>query len=144
MSLGNRQIDCDVSMGEGMECKAGSVGENMNEGKYENYYEALRKRRDQTMLTLAHVQSEQRAVDESKDWVDRAAYESRVHLLDNLAAWYANDTARIDEALIRIAEGRYGICLGCREPMDLRRLESTPEAIFCAACQATREELCED
>jgi RNA polymerase-binding transcription factor DksA len=116
----------------------------MSESSYENYYEALRQRRDQTMLTLAHVQSEQRAVDESKDWIDRAAYESRIHLLDNLAAWYVSETARIDQALIRIAEGRYGICLGCREAIDPRRLESQPEAIFCAACQATREELRED
>jgi RNA polymerase-binding transcription factor DksA len=127
-----------------MEGKTEFVGGTMNESNYENYYDALRKRRDQTMLTLAHVQSEQRAVDESKDWIDRAAYENRVHLLDNLAAWYANETARIDQALIRIAEGRYGICLGCREPIDPRRLESHPEAIFCAACQATREELRED
>ena len=102
----------------------------MNERKYESYYELLRKRRNETMLTLAHVQSEQRAVDESKDWIDRAAYENRVHLLDNLASWYANETARIDEALIRIAEGNYGICLGCRTPIDPRRLESQPEAMM--------------
>ena len=129
MSFANREID------------SGLTGGTMNERKYESYYELLRKRRNETMLTLAHVQSEQRAVDESKDWIDRAAYESRVHLLDNLASWYANETARIDEALIRIAEGNYGICRGCRTPIDPRRLESQPEAIFCAACQATREEL---
>ena len=55
----------------------------MNETRYENYYDLLRKRRNEIMLTLAHVQKEQRAVDENKDWIDRAAYESRVHLLDN-------------------------------------------------------------
>jgi len=113
----------------------------MNETRYENYYDLLRKRRNEIMLTLAHVQKEQRAVDENKDWIDRAAYASRVHLLDNLADWYVNERGSIDDALIRIAEGKFGICLACHEPIDACRLESTPQAIFCAACQATREEL---
>ncbi|MGH7796298.1 MAG: TraR/DksA family transcriptional regulator [Candidatus Binatia bacterium] len=113
----------------------------MNAIKHENYYDQLKKRRNQIIMTLEHVQKEQRAVEENKDRIDRAAFESRVHLLDNLTDWYANETARIDEALIRIAEGKYGVCVGCQEPIDARRLETTPAAIFCAPCQAMREEL---
>lgn len=106
---------------------------------YENYSDLLKKRRNEIMLTLAHVQKEQRTIDENKDWIDRAAYEGRVHLLDNLADWYVKETARIDEALIRIAEGKYGVCLACHQPIDARRLGATPETLFCAACQASRE-----
>jgi RNA polymerase-binding transcription factor DksA len=113
----------------------------MNVSRHENYYDLLKKRRNEVMLTLEHVRKEQRAVDENRDWIDRAAYESRIHLLDNLADWYVNETARIDDALIRIAEGKYGICLACQKPIEAPRLEAAPEAIFCAACQAIREEL---
>ena len=109
--------------------------------KNDPYYEKLEKRRGEIMRTLEHVRKEQRTVDENKDWIDRAAYQSRCHLLGSLNSWYANETARINAALKRITEGRYGVCLGCREPIDARRLETAPEAAFCAECQKAREGL---
>jgi RNA polymerase-binding transcription factor DksA len=107
----------------------------------ERYCEELRKRRSKTIRTLEHLQNEQRTVDENKDWIDKAAYESRCHLLGSLASWYANETARINAALKRITEGKYGVCLGCRAPIAVHRLETAPEAAFCAECQRTREDL---
>lgn len=103
--------------------------------------ERLKKRRDEIMMTLEHVQKEQRAVDDNKEWIDHAAYESRVDLLDNLTDWYVKEVARIDDALIRIAEGKYGICLACHGRIEARRLDTSPDAAFCAECQSLREEL---
>jgi len=108
---------------------------------YEVYYGKLRNRRNEIRMTLEHVQKEQRSVNDNKEIIDRAAYESRLHLLDNLAEWYVNETARIDNALIRIAEGKYGVCLGCHKAIEPSRLEAKPEAAFCAGCQKVREEL---
>jgi RNA polymerase-binding transcription factor len=113
----------------------------MNPTKNQEYVDKLRRRRNEIMRTLEHVQTEQRAVDENKDWIDHAAYVSRCHLLDSLADWYTNETARVDDALNRLREGRYGVCLGCRVPIEPHRLETTPEAAFCAECQRTREAL---
>ena len=110
---------------------------------YEAYYGKLRNRRNEILMTLEHVHREQRSVNDNKEMIDQAAYKSRLDLLDNLAEWYVNETARIDNALIRIAEGKYGVCLGCHEPIEPPRLEATPEAAFCAACQKMREELSE-
>lgn len=107
----------------------------------EQYCERLRNRRNEVMMTLEHVQREQAEVSENQEWIDRAAYENRRDLLDNLADWYANETARIDQALRRLAEGSYGKCLGCHESIDPRRLEMVPEATFCIACQEAREAL---
>lgn len=109
--------------------------------KNDDYYDRLKKRRDEILLTLAHVQKEQRAVDENKDWIDQAAFESRIDLLCDLTDWYLKETARIDDALTRIAEGKYGICLACHEPIERRRLDTTPAAAFCVECQRTRENL---
>lgn len=107
----------------------------------EQYCERLRNRRNEVMMTLEHVQREQAEVSENQEWIDRAAYENRRDLLDSLADWYANETARIDQALRRLAEGSYGKCLGCHESIDPRRLEMVPEATFCIACQEAREAL---
>jgi len=95
----------------------------------------LRKRRNEVITTLQFLQNEQCIVDKNKDWIDKAAYESRCRLLSSLDAWYAEETARINAALKRINEGEYGICLGCREAIDARRLETAPEIAFCSDCE---------
>jgi DnaK suppressor protein len=109
----------------------------------ESYYERLKRRRAEVITTREHLQREQRVVDENNDWLDRAAYESRVDLLDNLADWYAKEMVQIDDALARIAEGNYGLCLACHRCIEPERLETAPEASFCASCQSMRECLAE-
>lgn len=47
----------------------------------------------------------------------------------------------IEAALRRLDEGRYGLCLGCDETIDARRLAAEPFAVRCAACQARAERL---
>jgi len=44
------------------------------------------------------------------------------------------DIAQIREALTRLANGRYGICLSCGGDIDPRRLEAMPGATLCLAC----------
>jgi DnaK suppressor protein len=48
--------------------------------------------------------------------------------------------ADIDQALLRIKEGSYGVCARCGEEIDERRLEALPTARYDANCQ-TRIEL---
>jgi RNA polymerase-binding transcription factor len=43
--------------------------------------------------------------------------------------------ADIDQALLRMKEGSYGICARCGKPIDERRLEALPTARYDAACQ---------
>lgn len=113
----------------------------MNERSTEQFYARLTKRRQEIMMTLEHLQKQQRAVDENQEWVDQAAQESRINLLVSLNDWYTTETVQIDEALSRIARGKYGICMACHKAIEPRRLETAPEAAFCAGCQKTREGL---
>lgn len=46
----------------------------------------------------------------------------------------AQDLARIDAALQRIANGSYGRCVQCAEEIDQRRLEINPSATHCDQC----------
>ncbi len=43
--------------------------------------------------------------------------------------------ADIDQALMRMDEGSYGVCISCGHPIDERRLEAMPTARYDAACQ---------
>lgn len=47
----------------------------------------------------------------------------------------------IDEALERIAQGTYGMCEECGQPIPEERLEVFPSATTCVACQERREAL---
>ena len=107
--------------------------------RIEPFHAELKKRRNKSLKTLEHVQKQQREIDENKEWVDKAAYLSRCRLLESLADWYTHETTRIDDALLRITHGNFGVCLACHKPIESQRLESAPEAAFCAECQNTRE-----
>lgn len=47
--------------------------------------------------------------------------------------------ADIDQALLRIKEGSYGVCARCGKLIEERRLEAVPTARYDAACQAEIE-----
>jgi DnaK suppressor protein len=42
---------------------------------------------------------------------------------------------QVEEALERIRDGSYGVCLRCEEPIKPRRLEIVPWARHCVRCQ---------
>ncbi len=41
----------------------------------------------------------------------------------------------ISDALHRLDEGQYGICLECEEPISSKRLDAVPWARYCVTCQ---------
>ncbi|WP_305907012.1 TraR/DksA family transcriptional regulator [Methylomarinum sp. Ch1-1] len=45
----------------------------------------------------------------------------------------------IDTALMRIAEGSYGECRDCQEPIAIERLTAYPVAQRCVACQQVHD-----
>src|SRR5437762_3402451 len=47
--------------------------------------------------------------------------------------------AEIDQALMLMQEGSYGLCVRCGKAIDERRLEAVPTARYDAACQTTIE-----
>ena len=57
--------------------------------------------------------------------------------------WLANDQkqrlAQIDQALARIAVGKYGICDNCGKLIALERMEAIPHATLCIQCQSNLE-----
>ena len=48
--------------------------------------------------------------------------------------------ADVDQALMRMDEGSYGVCVRCGKTIEERRLEAVPTARYDAICQAEIEE----
>lgn len=40
----------------------------------------------------------------------------------------------IDQALLRLDDGRYGFCVGCTEPIPAERLQAVPYTPHCVPC----------
>ena len=45
----------------------------------------------------------------------------------------------IDEAIINIDKGNYGLCIECGEPIPRERLEAVPQAKLCITCKSNSE-----
>lgn len=45
----------------------------------------------------------------------------------------------VQAALVRVREGTYGHCIDCGQPIALARLQASPEAERCVACQTQQE-----
>ena len=102
-------------------------------------FDRLSKRREHLVMTLRHLDREYQQVEQNTDWLDQAARENRVALLDRLNDWYLTELKQIDRALERIKGQKYGICLACHQSIDPQRLEIVPETEYCGACEKFRE-----
>jgi DnaK suppressor protein len=80
------------------------------------------------------------AVDDGvKDTADMSVQDVSQETAFRLGERESQMIADIDQALLRIDEGSYGICARCGEEIDERRLEALPTARFDAKCQTEIE-----
>ena len=76
---------------------------------------------------------------ESGDEVDIASDAVDRTLLDSLSSQDSLRLKQIDNALERIRNGKYGICLGCGKEIPRERLEAIPYAFMCVNCASAAE-----
>ena len=82
--------------------------------------------------------------DAAKDAVDASWLNVNQEIAFRLGERESLMVADIDQALLRIKEGSYGLCARCEEPINERRLEAVPTARYDAACQTAIEAELED
>jgi len=74
-----------------------------------------------------------------KDSVDMSLMDVNKELALRLGERASEAVGDIDQALLRIKEGSYGVCARCGRIIDLRRLEAVPTARYDAQCQSIIE-----
>jgi DnaK suppressor protein len=74
-----------------------------------------------------------------KDSVDLSVMDLNKEIALRLGERSSQLIADIDQALLRMKEGSYGICARCSQPINERRLEALPTARYDAACQTEIE-----
>ena len=69
------------------------------------------------------------------DMADQASGNNEVHIALKLKQTDAKILQAIEEALVRMEKGTYGICRDCGEPIAKARLEAIPWTRVCISCK---------
>src|SRR5262249_31780867 len=76
----------------------------------------------------------------SQDVADKASSSYTNEFLFSLSKTERELLQEVDEALNRIDDRRFGVCLSCEDEMNLKRLEAVPWARHCVPCQEKQEQ----
>ncbi len=79
------------------------------------------------------------STDDLADEVDLASSELNQNVALRLRDRERLLIQKIEEALAKIAEGSFGICEGCEDPIEIKRLEARPVATLCIRCKEAQE-----
>lgn len=85
------------------------------------------------------TEDQQRRLESARDVGDQALMDLERELGISLMEMRNRRRQSIDEALVRLTEGTYGICAECGIEVSEKRLEAVPFAKLCVECQARQE-----
>ena len=71
----------------------------------------------------------------SGDWIDQSSQESDLHVHLAMKQTDAKLLRAIEEAILRIDQGIYGICMDCEEEIKRVRLDAVPWTRVCLDCK---------
>jgi len=114
----------------------------MDDARHAGYIRRLRAREEELAAAVARAEEAARAATEpdATDVGDRAAAsyskESNLREIDQERRWLT----LIREALLRDAEGDYGMCVECGKAIESKRLDAVPWARHCLHCQELQDQ----
>ena len=113
----------------------------MSKKEMERYRRLLDEKKASLSVDIAKTRSaEEETSDElTQDIADKAVSSYTREFLYSLTDGERSTLLQIDDALGRIAEGTYGFCVNCGQPMAEKRLTAVPWAPYCVECQELSE-----
>jgi len=113
----------------------------MTKQEMEKYRRLLDDKKSSLSAEIAKTRSaEEETTEEStQDIADKAVSSYTREFLYSLTDGERNTLLHIDDALGRIDEGNYGLCLNCSQLMTEKRLNAVPWAPYCLDCQELSE-----
>ena len=113
----------------------------MNARKLEHFKQLLLSELERHVRNVGTEQASaiEVANDDAKESSDLASRTVIQELALTVGERESQAVADIDQALMRMDEGSYGLCVRCGKSIDDRRLEAVPTARYDAVCQAEIE-----
>ena len=114
----------------------------MDKKRLEYYKKKLQTRREELLKSIARTEEEGSTADDDPtvDLADKAANSYTKEFLFGMTNTDRSLLALIDEALIRIRNGKYGTCIECGEELQQKRVEAVPWARYCVSCAEKHEQ----
>ena len=102
------------------------------------YKGSLLEKRSEILSTSAGtkpIQAPEGTSSRQGDLADQATGNNEVHIQLKLKQTDAKILQAIEEALLRIEQGSYGVCRDCGEPVAEARLNAIPWTRVCITCK---------
>lgn len=93
----------------------------------------LLARRDELTRRLGKIETDLDSTP-NPDSEERATERENDEVLEGLGLQGQMELKAIDAALKRLADGTYGTCVRCGNPISAERLEAVPHAALCRDC----------
>src|SRR4249919_104135 len=98
----------------------------MEPSEIQTYREVLEQKRDAILsATPARVPSAEPG-SKSGDWIDHSSEESDIHVRLALKQTDSKLLRAIEEAILRLQQGTFGICMDCENEIPTVRLDAVP------------------
>src|SRR2546423_9245521 len=104
------------------------------------YKELLEKKRDELLAATPARTPPTEPGSKSGDWIDQSSQESDLHVRLALKQTDAKLLRAIEEAIHRIDQGAYGICMECENEIAPARLEAVPWTRVCIDCKEKQQQ----
>jgi DnaK suppressor protein len=107
----------------------------MQPSDLEKYRKLLESKRDDIIHSSPARTPATEPGSKSGDWIDQSSQESDLHVRLALQQTDAKLLRAIEEAILRIDQNTYGICMDCEEEIKPARLEAVPWTRVCIDCK---------
>jgi RNA polymerase-binding transcription factor len=114
----------------------------MTQNEIEQLREKLERQRQESVQFLSRLGRETRSLDveTAHDSADQCTTNISKESLFERSSQRRTVLRLIESALKRIADGSFGVCVGCGNQIQTRRLQAVPWTQFCLPCQEALEE----
>jgi DnaK suppressor protein len=113
----------------------------MNHPEIQRFEHILKVRLEQTIRSLDRLHDETRSIDSDSpsDSADQCVLSLSRGALFHQSGERRVMVRRIEAALSRIKKNSFGMCIGCGDSINSRRLEALPWTQYCLDCQEDLE-----
>jgi DnaK suppressor protein len=114
----------------------------MDKKKADYYKKCLVSTQDELTRLVTKSERDGREADEdpTQDVADKAANSYTKEFLFHQSDENRRVLQLVDEALERLKNGTYGLCVSCQSEVQVKRLEAVPWARHCIECQEKQDQ----
>ncbi len=114
----------------------------MDKKRLDQFKKKLQQKQSDLLRAVSRNEQDGRSADEdaTQDIADKAINSYTKEFLFHQSNSERSLLQMVDEALLRIREGSYGLCLTCGTEVNSKRLEAVPWTRHCIECQEKIEQ----